>query len=60
MQFSQALTSMHARTCDVSNAAYFFSTSLQDLRWSVDSPANVSVAAVQQLVTELNSKKENW
>jgi hypothetical protein len=33
---------------------------LQDLKWGVDSPADTSVAAVEQLVAELNNKTESW
>lgn len=33
---------------------------IQDLTWGVDSTANVSVAAVHKLVTQLNNKTNNW
>jgi len=33
---------------------------IQDLSWEVDSPSNVSVAAVRKVKEETNSREHNW
>jgi hypothetical protein len=33
---------------------------IKDLKWRVESPANVSVAAVEKLVAALNNRTRSW